>query len=447
MGTRVNYEKQKKKTKIEPHYPSDFRPIGTHPLAPHFFPVLDISLSEADLVHANLEVGYGRWEKLADMSILSSSQVRELHDHIKKRGDWLFSGLDFKHGCISLKGFKSITETSDQATESYYFGMIFGYIALRCWLPPGSEIRRVLHVSIYSKGALIKIGNQVRFDQVGEKSPDLLCQDSSGQWHFVEAKGGEKKYRLAAVNKALEQLDGISNIRDHASGLAEEEPRSCICAFVQTYSNYALDDPDWKLWVIDPEPSKKVTLLINADIAELRLVVAQDTLIRHMHWSNRRPLADAVRFKKTALKAVLIRPMLADRESDFRRAVLARLETLADIVMDDGDSSMQDSLEMTDEVLSSELRRELSLAEKNQVVTRLSDYPLWMAEENRTIRKAHLIDLLFEVLGLRAMLDELRRQREAFYNSTREQLIREQSGNVVAVRQLTSGAIVVGFSK
>ena len=91
MGTSVNYEKQKKKSKVEPHYPNDFIAITKHPLAPHFVPVLDTFLSETDLVHANLEVGYGRWETLADISTLSSKQVKELQEHIKKRGEWLFS--------------------------------------------------------------------------------------------------------------------------------------------------------------------------------------------------------------------------------------------------------------------------------------------------------------------------------------------------------------------
>lgn len=447
MGIEIIFQKQKNKKLQIPSYPDDFTFIKRHPLDPKFYPTNNIDVFQADIIQASLQVGYGRLDKISDISILSRKEGEEFARYLLKHAEWLSLGLDFKNGSISYKGFKNIIESSDQSTESYYFGMIFGYIAFSNWLPPGVKIKRMLHVSTFSRGSIIKEANKIIFNKIGESAPDLICEDDQGDWHFVEAKGGGKGYRYKSVKKALRQLDGISNIRDFASGNAALKPRSCICSFVQIYDEDKYADQNWKLWVVDPRPEKDSVLMINADIAEFRLILIQERIIEEMQWARNRPFSNRIRFKRSPLKDVLVLPMSDDLASRRHRDTLVSFEELTQLVMYLGDQSMWlTSSSVAHEILSAPLRRALTPEQQKRLLKLLSD-DLHYRTESIIVRKMYLVSLLFKVLSLDTMLTKLREQREEFFRSKKAEFARHKLKDSVILRQLTCGSIVVGFER
>lgn len=448
MGTSVIYEKPKKAQLAEPYYPNHFVKIKRHPLDPFVTPIKNICYLEEDLVQASLEVGYGPTDDLANIFTLSGYDAKAFANYYRKRSEWLLSGLDIANGVISQKSFKGVSETSDHGTESYYFGMIFGYLAFRAWLTPGLQLRRALHISTFTKGSLIKAGRQFRLLNLDSKCPDLLCEDDQGNWHIVEAKGGGEGYRYSAIRKALRQLDGISLIRDYASGNGAIKPKSSVCSYIQTASEHDVCTP-WKLWIVDPAPTKKRTLLIHADLAELRLILTQELLIsasptsKKQHDFAKRPL------KRSPIDGVLIQPMDDEMPHHHLRTQLARFEKLQRLVM-----SMQEpvlwltSLDLIDfsELVSKRVRALLHPAELRKLgeLLQLELSSIVIIDDTKE-RALGLARLLFQVLELDDLLGYWRSRRQAFHQAVRERILGERRGETVEIRPLTCGAIVVGF--
>jgi hypothetical protein len=279
------------------------------------------------------------------------------------------------------------------------------------------------------------------------KCPDLLCEDDQGNWHIVEAKGGGEGYRYPAVRKALLQLDGISFIQDCASGNGALKPKSSICSYIQTASDHDVC-ASWKLWIVDPVPTKKLTLLIDADLAELRLIAIQEILISALPTSKRRPVFGKQPFKRSAFGSVFIQPM--DDEMPHRplQTRIARFEKLQRLVM-----SMEEPLLLLTsldpsgllEIVSERVRALLHSAELDKLDELIQLNLAGILTDDARERSLLLARLLFRVLELDELLGYWRARRQEFYQVARERILGARLRDTVEIRQLTCGAIVFGF--
>lgn len=444
----LTFQKPKSGTRPGTAYPGGFHRPNRHPLALGAPLPATLTIELADLVQAALEVGYGPKEDLYEILRLPPAEVHAFSVHQQKRFSWLLSGITFTGGVITRRPFKALSESSESTTDSYYFGMMFGYLAFKAWLPPANGPLLALHFSTFTGSALVKAGRRLTVLRSSRRSPDLLCRDTTGQWHVVEAKGGGGSYRSEAVRGALVQLDGIASILDHASGRGQHAPRSSICSFIRTHTRDNAAAP-WKLWIVDPAPQTPTCLIFNADLAELKLMAIQQTLISTMPRSPKRPLTPGLPLKRSAVTGVYIQPMAGPLPLDALGPMLVRFDRLERLVVGATDAvAAVTPLGPPPTALShvsQRVRDHLTGAELVHLETLFQQHLGAIATGNARERAFVLARLLFAVLGLDQVLQRWRAQRAQILARTRERVAPAIAAGTVRVLPLTCGAIVLGY--
>ncbi|MDN7874834.1 hypothetical protein [Burkholderia aenigmatica] len=298
MSTEFRYWGPKfKKPRI---FPSDLKEITTNNFTGINTLDTDWDITDAELVRALYETGYGKRTNWADFLSFDAQKQEDLFVFLTLRKDWLLSALSVTNGAVVVRSFADRLETSEWGSMSYYLGQAGARISADRWLAPARKVVRALHNSLYTNEAFLKRGALMQVVTRGEKTPDLLVEDDKGDWHVFEAKGGAVSYRSEAVTKGLAQLDSIIGV---GMGYTCNPPKSSVCSFTVLKRPPRHGTSQLSFDVVDPpteppahsenelqdaDPPNGSELYILPDVAELRSAAFNGRLVQ------RRPIANAI---------------------------------------------------------------------------------------------------------------------------------------------------------
>lgn len=270
MTTAFKYWGVKKNPSNPLAFETDFQSISANGF--DFSHVLQTSsfISDVEFAKAALEVGYGPRTAWPVNYLMTGSDRAALIKFLRHRMRTLASMFDFNAGRVLPSKFTKNIETSEWSAMSYLLGQVAALISINRWLAPARLPARVLHKSIYSSAAFVTAASLIQItlkNSKNKKAPDFLVEDALGDWHLLEAKGGDARYRRPAVSKSMLQLDAIHQIS--ANGSSMVGPKSRVCSFVKVKRPTKKQLP-LVIDVVDPEPTlEQYSISLVSDVAFL----------------------------------------------------------------------------------------------------------------------------------------------------------------------------------
>jgi hypothetical protein len=175
-----------------------------------------------------------RWHSLADLVVRSHT----IYANLKQRG----------HDVDRSTLYDSLDPTEKGAT-SYFLGMTMA----KLFSDKLFDTPWLFHVSHASSN-----GAAISFKRGSKSQPDLIGQNSIGDWIVVEAKGRTNYLNLAALTKAKEQTEMIQSINGKQPVL-----RVALQAYFDSRLSVRIDDPS------DSKP-EALDIKLDMDAAMLR---------------------------------------------------------------------------------------------------------------------------------------------------------------------------------
>jgi hypothetical protein len=147
--------------------------------------------SIADLVHAAITVGRKDWS-----DVLRHQRYSYLE--IIYRSYMLLANLDYAGPRFRRSSAYDDLDPSEKSAISYFFGLVCAKLFTEQTL----GVPWLLHLERYLVDYTLMTG----------KHPDLIGQNSSGNWIVVEAKGRSNNIRSADLEKAKQQTQSLESV-------------------------------------------------------------------------------------------------------------------------------------------------------------------------------------------------------------------------------------------
>lgn len=228
-----------------------------------------------DLIDAFVNTGYGPEDGWNGNLSLTSAERISLKRYLLARLQLIASC--FSHSPLSsqpLSFYKGI-DPSEKVVVSYVAGSIGAYLAAVQWLAaPKREVKLFLHASLLREGSIYISSKKPTLTSAdGAESfemPDFVLEDSSGEWHLFEAKGGRFGERWKRIVKGLRQLQNIASIGPMGKC---EPPVSSVCVHT------AIDlGKDIRLTIVDPpalqDESEQPSFNERGEVPSVRICIS-----------------------------------------------------------------------------------------------------------------------------------------------------------------------------
>lgn len=194
---------------------------------PNSHPLGEDLVGTAELLEAGLAAGYGKESTWARTLLMSKHERADLYAYLRRRLQATYECLDVTANGIALKSFWRGIEPSEKASLSFAIGSVGALVAARRWVrqyDAKRTIRRFLHARLFVDA---KIAKHPMGKPTGDSMPDFFAEDSAGDWHVFEAKGGDQGNRWRQLAQGLQQAKRIRRV-----GLlgAMKVPRSAVCS-------------------------------------------------------------------------------------------------------------------------------------------------------------------------------------------------------------------------
>ena len=215
------------------------------PTASGVFPVDEAPISTMELIEAGLAAGYGKESTWSRTLLLGKTERAELYGYLRARLQSTLDCLDVTAGGVALKSFWRGVEPTEKAGLSFSIGSVSALIAARRWVQqyaPNRTVRRFLHARVFVDAAIVR--HPLGKPASGESMPDYFVEDSAGEWHVFEAKGGDQGNRWKQLVQGVHQAQRIKRVGPVGAATA---PLSAVC--VQAL---VTRDANLELTLVDP---------------------------------------------------------------------------------------------------------------------------------------------------------------------------------------------------
>lgn len=185
----------------------------------------DLHCSWAELIWSAISVGRAQ---LAHLSMHGAFSVFE----IIYRAAMLFANLrETPSGTITRSDAYDGLDPSEKSAVSYFLGLTTAKLLAHRLL----DVRWLMHLDVY-RNNLAPV-----FGQSGVR-PDLIGQNSNGEWVVIEAKGRTGKFDSEAMTRAKNQANNVATV----SGVAPILRIAFLAHFANGNLQCAMDDPNGK---------------------------------------------------------------------------------------------------------------------------------------------------------------------------------------------------------
>lgn len=184
-------------------------------------------VSGIQAIRAALDCGYGHRIKWSAHLVLNPHEIEGLISYLTMRLRMAAACVEITYGEKWMPAsFFATVEQAEKTCLSFILGGIGTRLAAKYWIGAnGEKVKSFLHAGIIARG----VGNLsalFSLNSKSEKSPDFLCESSSGLWHIFESKGGQDSGRPARLVEGLAQLARAPQVGWINS---IQTPASCVC--------------------------------------------------------------------------------------------------------------------------------------------------------------------------------------------------------------------------
>lgn len=243
-------------------------------------PVHEDDVTASEVLEAGLAAGYGKESTWSRTLLMSKPERTSLYGYLRRRLQATYECLEISADGIALKSFWRGIEPSEKASLSFAIGSLAALLGARRWVIQFGQdrtVKRFLHARLFVDPAIVKhpLG---KIPTDGDSMPDFLVEDSAGEWHVFEAKGGDHGNRWRQLAQGVQQAKRVKRVGPVG---ALKAPESAVCVQTVVAKSSTLE-----LTLVDPpsDPTHPVEGPDDVDISFVSELLELSIILDTIEW-------------------------------------------------------------------------------------------------------------------------------------------------------------------